>query len=116
MAIVQNTREHDIDLNLTKVNGELVRITIPAAALPQDSEDNKLIPGQAEVDSETLTYARKNHEAVEAYFSEGWLKVSTKKDSKGDEGKAAAEAKAKADAEAAEVPAAPAIPSAPVVK
>lgn len=117
MAIVKNTREHDINLNLTKVSGESVCITIPAAALEQDSEDNKLVPGEVEVDGETLTYARKTHEAVEAYFAEGWLKVSTKKDGKIDEAKAKADAEVaeKAAAElAAKTPAAPAIPSAPI--
>lgn len=85
--IIQNTREHDITLNLVTDKNEIVSTTIPGAR--QDPEDRtKFDFGEAEVESELIAAARKKSPVVNHYFDEGWLREkkapASKKASVGD--------------------------------
>jgi len=72
--ILENTREHDITLNVTAESGEWVQVTVPAARQSQ-ADKNEIINGQAEADDSIVSAAKKN-QVVAHYFSEGWLRVA----------------------------------------
>jgi hypothetical protein len=68
---LENLREHDITLHLPQEGGGLVQATIPAAKI---GADEKLAPGEAEVDDELIEAAGKSSPVVRHYFDEGWLR------------------------------------------
>ena len=68
-VLVENTREHPIDLNFAdEKTKEAQLVTVPPATL----SDNKLQNGWIEIDAAVLKSARAN-KGVEAYFTEGYL-------------------------------------------
>lgn len=72
--ILENTREHDISLNLTAETGEVLQVTVPAAR--QSANDkNELVHGRAEADDAIVAAAKKNP-VVAHYFDEGWLRFA----------------------------------------
>lgn len=72
--ILENTREHDITLNVTAESGELAQVTVPAAR-QSPTDKNEIINGQAEADDSVVAAAKKNP-VVAHYFGEGWLRVA----------------------------------------
>lgn len=80
-TILENTREHDITLNATNNDGELVQVTVPAAR-QSDNDKNVLVNGRVEVDDAFVGAAKKSA-VVKHYFSDGWLVTKTVKNEKG---------------------------------
>lgn len=75
--LIENTREHDITVNVPGGAGEVVQVTVPAAR--QNPEDkSELINGRAEVDDSIIEAGRQNP-VVAHYFEEGWLRVVVSK-------------------------------------
>ena len=72
--ILENTREHDITLNLTAESGELHQVTIPAAR-QNPADKNELVHGRSEADDAIVAAAKKNP-VVAHYFEAGWLRVA----------------------------------------
>ena len=72
--ILENTREHDITLNVTGESGELVQVTVPAAR-QSPNDKNELVNGRAEADDSVVAAAKKNA-VVAHYFDEGWLRIA----------------------------------------
>ena len=72
--ILENTREHDITLNVTAESGELLQVTVPAAR-QSPNDKNELVSGRAEADDAIVTAAKKNP-VVSHYFDEGWLRIA----------------------------------------
>lgn len=75
--LLENTREHDITINLLSDNG-VVQTTIPGARQNPNSR-NELIHGVAEIDGSLVEAARKEFPVVDFYFTEGWLRTATEK-------------------------------------
>lgn len=76
LVTVENTREHEITLNVAPKGGELAQATIPAARQSADDK-NKIVNGTAQVDEALVAEARKNA-VVAHYFDEGWLQIVKK--------------------------------------
>lgn len=76
LVTVENTREHEITLNVVPKGGELAQVTIPAARQSADDK-NKIENGAAQVDDAMIAEARKN-KVVAHYFDEGWLVLPKK--------------------------------------
>ncbi len=76
--LLENTREHDINLQLTDKSGVIQSITIPGARQNPDNR-NELIHGVGEADSDLVDAAKKASPVVKHYFEEGWLKPASKK-------------------------------------
>lgn len=76
LVTVENTREHEITLNVVPKGGELAQVTIPAARQSADDK-NKIVNGSAQIDDALIAEARKD-KVVAHYFDEGWLQIVKK--------------------------------------
>lgn len=72
--ILENTREHDITINVTAESGELLQVTVPAAR-QSATDKNETVAGRTETDDAIVAAAKKNP-VVAHYFDEGWLRVA----------------------------------------
>lgn len=73
-VLVENTREHPIDLNFKDPKTEEAQIiTVPSAIVANNEKQN----GWIEVDEAQLKLARAN-KGVEAYFTAGYLVLAGK--------------------------------------
>lgn len=74
---VKNFREHDIILSSMASTNKPLTVMFPAAHSETDekTQQSRVIPGEAEVESADLDAIKKDNVVAKSYFDEGALRV-----------------------------------------